>query len=214
MRQVPGIVSRAQAMRLVRAESAYAALQDRVRHCCDQLIGRQPLDGARPHYVEAGANIGISRALFRRLGGLQPARSSEDRALVRAAELAGARILYASGAEVQTSNRLVGRACGGLATTLRRLLHDAEPLADQRFRPMTGIASMWSSALAAASSRPRGARRPWAAIRHAVLENEWHRSMSAQRLTASDLERAIPRLTAFVTDEIEPAFAAWRERYA
>jgi hypothetical protein len=79
---------------------------------------------------------------------------------------------------------------------------------------MTGIAGTWSNALAAASSRPRSTRRPWAAIRHAVLENEWHRSMIERRLTASDLERMIPRLAAFVTDEIEPAFAAWRERYA
>lgn len=209
MHQVPGIVRRAPAMRLVRAEGAYALLQDRVRHCCDQLIGRQPVDGARPHYVEAGANIGITRSLYRRLGGLPPVRSSEDRALVRAAELVGARILYAPGVAVQTSNRLVGRACGGLAATLRRLLHDSEPLADQRFRPMTGIASMWSNALAVASTR-----RPWTAIHHAMLENEWHRSISERRLSASDLERAIPRLSAFVIDEVEPAFAAWRERYA
>jgi hypothetical protein len=206
----PSILARAPAMRLALIETAYATLQDRVRHCCDQLIGRQPIGGRRPHYVEAGASIGITRTLYRRLGGLPPVPSSEDRALVRAAELSGARILYSSRSGVTTSNRLVGRARGGLAETLRRWLDDPDPLADQRLRPVDGIAGMWANALAVATARPDGP----AAIRHAVLEDEWRRSITEPRMPAVDLESAIASLAAFLQEEVEPVFASWRGAYA
>jgi hypothetical protein len=204
----PDLLARACALRLIRAEGAYTALQDRVRHYCDQLIGRQPAGGARPHYVEAGASIGMTRTLYRRIGGLPAVPSSEDRALVRAAELAGARILYSTTACVSTSNRLVGRAEGGLAQTLDRRLNDPDPAADQRLRPLPGISGMWASALALARA-PHSA-----AIRHALAENEWLRSMTEPRMMAADLEREIGGLAAFLRDEVEPAFAAWREAFA
>lgn len=204
----PDLLARASALRLMRAEGAYTALQDRVRHYCDQLIGRQPAGGARPHYVEAGASIGMTRTLYRRIGGLPAVPSSEDRALVRAAELAGARILYSARAWVSTSNRLVGRAEGGLATTLCHRLNDPDPAADQRLRPLAGISGMWASAMALARA-PHST-----AIRHALADNEWLRSMTEPRMLAADLEREIGGLAAFLRDEVEPAFAAWREAFA
>lgn len=206
----PDLLVRPQAIRLIRAESAYAALQDRIRHYCDQLIGRQPFGGERPHYVEAGASIGVTPRLYRRIGGLPPVPSSEDRALVRAAELVGARILYTPRACVETSNRLLGRASGGLAETLRRRLCDPDPVADQRLRPVAGIARMWSNAMAASGTRHSMAP----AIRPARLENEWLRSMTERRMVAADLEREIKALTSFLYGEIEPAFAAWQEAQA
>jgi hypothetical protein len=203
------VVAHAPAVRLARVENGYAALQDRVRHCCDQIIGRQPIGGTRPHYFEAAASIGMTRALYRQIGGLPAVPSSEDRALVRAAELAGARILYNSRFSVKTSNRLVGRARGGLAESLSRRLSDADPVAHQSLRPVEGIARMWANALAV-TGVPHALP---AAIRHALLEDEWVRSMTEPRMVAAELEREIAGLAALIDEEVAPVFAAWRRRY-
>jgi Glycosyl transferase family 2 len=204
------VLAHAPAVRLARVENGYAALQDRVRHCCDQIIGRQPVGGAQPHYIESAASIGITHALYRQIGGLPAVPSSEDCALVRTAELAGARILYSSRFSVKTSNRLVGRARRGLAESLSRRLSDANPVAHQSLRPVEGIARMWANALAVAGV-PHVLP---VAIRHALLEDEWVRSMTEPRMIAADLEREIAGLAAFVDEEVEPVFAAWRRRYA
>jgi hypothetical protein len=38
--------------------------------------------------------------------------------------------------------------------------------------------------------------------------------MTEPRMLAADLEREIGGLAAFLRDEVEPAFAAWREAFA
>jgi hypothetical protein len=38
--------------------------------------------------------------------------------------------------------------------------------------------------------------------------------MTEPRMIAADLEREIAGLAAFVDEEVEPVFAAWRRRYA
>ncbi len=197
---------------LWRMETRYAALQNRVQHACDQVIGRQPVGGVCPHYVEAGANIGITARLYRRLGGLPPVACSEDRALVRAAELAGARICYTDRAPVRTSGRLDGRAAGGLAATLSRRLVDAVPTVDQRLRAAGGLRRRWVNALLAAAGCARAANdEPGAtpAALHAHMENEWERSVVEPPLPARTVGRELPRLARLLRFEIEPALERW-----
>ncbi len=195
-----------------RMEARYAALQNRVQHACDQVICRQPVGGACPHYIEAGANLGLDARLYRRIGGLPPVTSSEDRALVRAAEWVDARICYCDRAPVRTSGRLDGRAAGGLAATLSRRLVDAAPTVDQRLRPAAGLKDRWSNALcavAAPASAGAGGRGLSAAARHARMENEWQRSLAEPPLQARLLGRELPRLDRLLRLEIEPVLSHW-----
>lgn len=195
---------------LWRMEARYAALQNRLQHACDQVIGRQPVGGVCPHYVEAGANLGITARLYRRLGGLPPVASSEDRALVRAAELVGARICYTDRAPVRTSGRLDGRAAGGLAATLSRRLVDAAPTLDQRLRPAIGLRRRWTNALRAVADQAEvDGRSNSPAAYHAHMENEWQRSVIEPPMPAHAAERELPRLARLLRFEIEPALVRW-----
>lgn len=213
--------------RLLDVEGAYSALQDHVRYRCDQVVGRQPLFGAKPHYTEAGASIGITKACYERIGGLPPVCSSEDRALVRRAELLGERVGYAD-VSVETSGRLVGRARGGLADTLVRWMTSRDPVADQRVRDLAGIKSMWRNSLVARTSTLAedvgrlsstgstidksacGQRPSLAGIRFASVENEWSRSLSRRRLVATELEFEVEKLKEYVFEHVEPVFETWR----
>lgn len=67
-----------------------------------------------------GANLGVRATLYQAIGGFPAVGCDEDVALVRAARAAGASIAWATDLPVRTSARLVGRAPGGFATTLRR----------------------------------------------------------------------------------------------
>ena len=202
-----------------RTERLYASLHDELRHLCDQIVGRQPLGGPRPHYTEAGASIGIRADLYRRIGGLPPMAKSEDRALARAAELAGARIRYIAGATVATSGRLIGRAKGGFAETVCRRLLESDPPVDERLRPTAGLATMWANALRAV--------RPWQwtagseeltglspAVRHALMENEWHRALVETPLRVSALRAELCSLVRLLEEQVYPAFADWKHEAA
>lgn len=197
---------------LWRMEARYAGLQNRVQHACDQVIGRQPVGGPCPHYTEAGANLGLTARLYRQIGGLPPVASSEDRALVRAAEWVGARICYSERAPVRTSGRLDGRAAGGLAATLSRRLVDAKPTIDQRLRPAAGLRHRWANAFHAVAAHDlaaAGERVASPAARHARMENEWRRSLVEPPLPASAMGRELPRLDRLLRVEIEPALSRW-----
>jgi hypothetical protein len=205
-------------------ERQYALLHDQLRHICDQLIGRQPLGGPRPHYTESGASIGIRADLYRRLDGLPPMAKSEDRALARAAELAGARIRYLDGASVSTSGRLIGRACGGLADTIRRRLIEADPPIDERLRPVAGLAKMWANALSAirpSETKEAGAQQTAvrqsglsAAVRHALMENEWRRAIVETPMRLSAVRTELHSLASFLRTDVHPTFESWVHRSA
>lgn len=66
-----------------------------------------------------GANLGVCSRAYQSVGGFQPLRSSEDVALVRALELAGAGIAWSAAPRVVTSCRLDGRAPQGFAAEIR-----------------------------------------------------------------------------------------------
>lgn len=188
--QLPADIARsASIQRINAATAAYADLVQEVRFAIDRLYDLQPA-GPRPHYIESGACIGLTMALYRRLGGLPDRASSEDRALVRAAEAAGAQVVYSADAHAYVSPRTQGRAAGGMAATILARLSDPDPLADQ------------------ALTTPRALRREWrqaVAVRHLGLRPS--PGVADPQLRASDLERHLAALRRFVSATIRPALA-------
>ncbi len=105
----------------------------------DAVCGSVSVDDWSPHGVNAGrlrehfgrtysdrdghrhihgANLGVSAEAYRRVGGFLPMACSEDVALVRALEAAGARIAWSARPRVTTSARVQARAVGGFADAL------------------------------------------------------------------------------------------------
>lgn len=71
-----------------------------------------------------GANLGVSAAAYRRVGGFQPLNSSEDVALVNALRVDGASIAWSASPRVVTSARRRYRAPGGFGEALARVEHE------------------------------------------------------------------------------------------
>lgn len=71
-----------------------------------------------------GANLGVSADSYRRVGGFQPLKTSEDVALVTALVESGANVAWSAAPRVVTSARRDFRAPGGFGATLIRV--DAE----------------------------------------------------------------------------------------
>jgi glycosyltransferase involved in cell wall biosynthesis len=68
-----------------------------------------------------GANLGVSAHAYRRAGGFEALRTSEDVALVKALKRVGARIAWSAAPRVKTSARKHFRAPGGFGDALRRI---------------------------------------------------------------------------------------------
>jgi glycosyltransferase involved in cell wall biosynthesis len=71
-----------------------------------------------------GANLGVTAAAYRAVGGFAPRRDGEDVALVRALWACGRRIAWATDLPVLTSSRAVGRVEAGFSGHLRILAAD------------------------------------------------------------------------------------------
>jgi cellulose synthase/poly-beta-1,6-N-acetylglucosamine synthase-like glycosyltransferase len=90
-------------------------------HCAD-------LSGS--HGGAPGASLGFTRAAYESVGGFAPIPCGEDRQIVRAMRELGKRVRHADDIWVEASCRLVGRAEGGMADTLRTRLAGPDYLAD------------------------------------------------------------------------------------
>lgn len=82
---------------------------------------QQTYHDADGHRHVHGANLGVSAAAYRQVGGFQPVNSSEDVALVNALHVNGASISWSAAPRVVTSARRQYRAPGGFGETLVRL---------------------------------------------------------------------------------------------
>ncbi len=188
---LPPEIARSPSIRRIDSATApYLDLVHDVRFSIDLLYAVQP-EGPRPHYIESGACVALTADLFRRIGGLPDIPVSEDRALVRAAEAAGARIFYSDAAHARVSARTSGRAEGGMAAAIRARLADPDPFADQALVSPDDLRDEWYRAL---DLLPFG-RRPAPGT-------------ATHPLRASDLERYLPALRSFVAESVGPAMAA------
>ena len=161
-----------------------------------------------PHHATiSGATLAVSREIYLRVGGLPCVPLGEDKALVAALRRIDARLRFSCDAQVVTSARMVGRAPGGVADTLRLRSDDPAALCDEALEPCAtafrralwrgrlrrrGVngAARWRSALAIAG------RRAEAATTFGDLWEEVEQSsprLARRRLSPGELPREIER---------------------
>src|SRR6185437_8574571 len=109
-------------------ECAYATLLDEIR----SLVDPDPADPWPRHDQHSGASIGVTVQAYHRAGGVPPIALGEDRAFFDALRRVDARIRHTLGARVIVSGRLVGRAPGGMADTMRRRIQQVDEYLDDR----------------------------------------------------------------------------------
>ncbi len=116
-------------MRLVADEAKVERLTlllDRIENILDPLS----YDPWPRHAQHSGASIAVTAATFARVGGIPAIASGEDRAFFTALRRHDARIRHAPDAAVVVSGRLIGRAEGGMADTMRRRIVQADTFLD------------------------------------------------------------------------------------
>lgn len=85
-------------------------------------LWQQRYQNVEGHRHVHGANLGISAAAYRAVGGWPNESSGEDQILVRRAVLAGLSVVRTAAITVETSGRLQGRAPDGFASYLSALV--------------------------------------------------------------------------------------------
>lgn len=112
-------------------------------------------DPAPRHAQRCGANIGITREMLGRVGGVPPLATGEDRALLAAVERVDGRVRHDPRPHVLASARTEGRASGGMAAALAwRLSPDYR--CDDQFAPADILVGRWRSRHAARRAWERG----------------------------------------------------------
>ncbi len=112
-------------------ECAYAALLDEIEHRADP----DPDDPWPRHVEHSGASIAVTRAAYHRAGGIPAIALGEDRAFAAALRQVDARVRHPMDVSVVVSGRILGRAVGGMADTIRRRLVAPDVMLDDRLEP-------------------------------------------------------------------------------
>ena len=112
-------------------ECAYAAILDRI----ETLLDPDPADPWPRHTEHSGASICVTWAAWNRAGGIPAVSLGEDRAFFQALRRNDARIRHAVNACVTVSGRIAGRACGGMADTIRRRMEKPDLFVDDALEP-------------------------------------------------------------------------------
>jgi len=99
------------------------------------LLDPQPWNPFPHHATASGASLAITLSAYRQIGGLPVAPVGEDRALVAALDARDARVRFDPNVRVVTSGRLIGRAKGGAADTMRLRSEDPLALCDEALEP-------------------------------------------------------------------------------
>lgn len=115
-------------------EQAYAAALDEIAHWLEP----DPADPWPRHTEHSGASIAVQRAAYGRAGGIPDLPLGEDRAFADALRRSGARIRHAPEVQVVVSGRILGRAVGGMADTIRRRLVAPDVSLDAALEPVSG----------------------------------------------------------------------------
>jgi GT2 family glycosyltransferase len=147
-----------------------------------------------PHHgTISGASLAVRLSAYRRVGGLPIVPLGEDKALVRALRREDIKVRFAPEVRVVTSGRLVGRAPGGAADTIRLRCEAPESPCDAALEPLLlALArALWRGrkrcAHAAGASGAEGSfGRFWEAFEAANLPR-------GPLLTPADLPREIKR---------------------
>lgn len=109
-------------------ECAYGDLLDEIA----ALLDPEPWDPWPRHWEHSGASMAVTWEAYCRAGGLPAMPLGEDRAFFRALQRIDARVRHAPEARVTVSGRILGRAAGGMADTIRRRLEAPDAWLDDR----------------------------------------------------------------------------------
>lgn len=115
-----------------RREATYEAILVEI----DCLLDPMPHDPWPRHDTASGASLAVSLEAYLAVGGLPVVPLGEDRALARPLADGGWRLRHAPEVRVVTSGRIVGRAAGGAADTIRRRNEDPSAPCDERLEPL------------------------------------------------------------------------------
>ena len=140
-------------------EVAYAALLDEI----EWLLDPDPVDPWPRHTEHSGASIAVTREVFRAVGGVPAVALGEDRAFAAALRRADARIVHATDARVVVSGRILGRAAGGMADTIRRRLAAPDMALDEALEPVLDRVRRMKRRRAARAAHAGGAE-PFGAV--------------------------------------------------
>lgn len=91
----------------------------------EDTIDPRPWDPPPRHGDHTGASLAIRRAIYCAIGGVPAIPLGEDRALVEAGCSAGARLVHPPAVWTLVSPRRIGRAVGGMATSMATLYRNA-----------------------------------------------------------------------------------------
>jgi glucosyl-3-phosphoglycerate synthase len=101
-----------------RRELPDGALRRRERDATQRLERVRRIDAGAEHHHFAGASLGVTAAVYRSVGGLEPLGALEDAAFAARLAAHGVPVLRAADVEVYTSARRSGRARRGLSVDL------------------------------------------------------------------------------------------------
>jgi hypothetical protein len=93
-----------------------------------------------PRYEHSGASIAATWDAYRRAGGMPMTPLAEDREFFRALDCIDAKLRHAPDVAVVVSGRMLGRAAGGMADTIRRRLERPDAFLDERLEPPADLA--------------------------------------------------------------------------
>ena len=142
----------------VRARGALEAQYDALITEMFARLDPRPHDPWPCHATEAGANLAVTLAAYRLIGGLPHCVCGEDRALCAAIEAHGLRVRHDLAPRVSTSGRLIGRAQGGVADTLRLRSEEPDAVCDPYLEPAWNarFRALWRGRSRAAFDKARG----------------------------------------------------------
>ncbi|HEY4827828.1 MAG TPA: glucosyl-3-phosphoglycerate synthase [Solirubrobacteraceae bacterium] len=101
-----------------RRELPHGTLRRRERDAARRLEHVRRIDAGAEHHHFAGASLGVTAAVYRSVGGIEPLTALEDAAFADRLAAHGVSILRATDVEVHTSARRSGRARRGLSIDL------------------------------------------------------------------------------------------------
>ena len=131
-----------------RRELPGGALRRRERDAVQRLERVRRVDAGAEHHHFAGASLGITAAVYRSVGGLEPVSALEDAAFASRLAAHGVPIRRAADVEVYTSARRSGRARRGLSIDLEvstwseRRRYDATDFPLDRLKALKGETSI------------------------------------------------------------------------
>jgi glycosyltransferase involved in cell wall biosynthesis len=176
----------------------------------EALYDPRPHDPLPRHAQRCGANLGITRAMLERIGGVPAIAVGEDRALLAAVDDIDGKIRFDRGPHVTASARISGRAGGGMADALAARVC-ADYRCDDQFVAADLLVDLWRKRAIARAAWLRGeqgfgleAETGVADSRFSTFGAAWADHIAElprpPQLRPSDLPREIVRLQALIAE--------------